>query len=355
MKKWHSWLIGLSLLLLPTACGGPRMIRTDEDTKLARVSFAPDGDSFLLEDIYNQFVQLRAFPGGELHWRLEEQGSYLRPTALAFSPDGSEVALPYDERVHFYAAEDGSPVGEIDLGDDVLYVPFLIYRPDDTLAVAVIRKGEETPSAENPLSVEIWSRAGERLGEPVLVPPCPTFMYLWLPFTPDGSRFAYVVKSHIVGIVDLAEGKSWEWNLAEPLHWDDYPNELPILSLAVSPDGREIALALLPRPNNTLSAPPIMMRVAADTGQVLAMLSAPEGLRDQFQSGWSLAYSPDERFLALELYEPKALVLYNLEEETEPRVLCEGEKCCSRMPAFSFDGRTLATVCWDQVALWEVP
>jgi len=111
---------------------------------------------------------------------------------------------------------------------------------------------------------------------------------------------------------------------------------------------------LLPRPNNTLSAPPVVMRIAADTGQVLAALPAPESLRDKMQSVWSLAYSPDGQFLAAELYDPQALVLYNLAAETEPEVLCKGKNCCPRLPAFSPDGHTLATVCWDQAALWKI-
>ena len=113
MTKKHGWLIGLTFLLLLTACGNPRIISMEEGTELTRVSFASDGNSFLLDDGYNRFAQMRALPGGKLIWQLEDLWDGWEVTTPAFSRDGSEVALPHGGSIYFYAVEDGSSLGEI--------------------------------------------------------------------------------------------------------------------------------------------------------------------------------------------------------------------------------------------------
>ncbi len=350
---WITCILG-GLVFLLTACGGPGAIRVDEDVeRLREVTFAPDGSAFLLGDSRNQFVQLRAFPAGKVLWRLDGPGEPgWGPMAMAFSRDGTEVALAYGQRLRFYAAADGSLTGEISLGDDVLYVPFLAYRADGTLVAVVGRRGEE-PMA---MSVEVWSREGERVADSLHLPPFyTTTMSWWRPFTPDGNHLVYERNSHILGVVDVAQGTFQEWDLTEPLHFDEYPNELSIFSLSISPDGREVALGLSARPNNTLTDPSLVLRVSTETGQVVTAPPAPRGLRGSGWTGWSLSYRPGGDSLAVELYNlsSSALTLYSA-EDASPLVLCKDEDCCARHPVFSPDGGTLATVCGRQVKLWDV-
>jgi len=101
------------------------------------------------------------------------------------------------------------------------------------------------------------------------------------------------------------------------------------------------------------------MRVDVTTGEVLDELF-PAQNDDDFAA--PLTYSPDGRFLAAQIVlrsttEPDVrwlLALYDLTTAGEPRILCEGKDCCADSPAFSPDGTTLATVCDQRVALWEV-
>lgn len=350
LKNVGQWLAMFCLLAL-VACGGPRSIDLGDGGRVEDIRLAPDGQAFLA--ITSGAMELRNWPEGDLRWRQVGRGYECGPVSTAFSPDGEEIVVGREGRLFFYTAHAGVLTGEISLGEGVECVPYLTYRPDGRLALLVARGGE--------VFVEVWSRQGEPAGEPVQLPiPTGSLHGQWHPFTPDGRRMAYVREAYILGIMDVDKGERREWDLTDRLHGAEHPDELSIWGMAWSPNGREIAVGLTRRPNNTLLEPPLVMRIDAETGEVLKKLPAPENM-DFGDGGISLTrvtYGPAGHALAAALSSPSGLFLYR-PDETEPVVLCDGEDeaCCVDRPQFAPDGATLATVCREQMSmfLWDLP
>ncbi len=351
MKSWFTRLILFSLLAVLAGCGGQRVIKlSDDEGRLWGAVLAPDGASFIV--IKDRTLEMRTWPAGKRLWRQEIRGyPNYGPAAAAFAPDSAEVAVGQEGRILFYAAADGSARGEIPFDDSVYYVPYLAYRVDGTFALLVGRGEDKTI-----MFLEIWDRQGVRLKESVQLSAHTTDWGQWQPFTPDGSRAAYVGQAHLLGAVDVAQQTQWEWDLSEPLHFDDRSNAMSIFAMAISPDGKEAAIGLSKRPDSTLQDIPLVMRVDVQTGQTIAAFSAPVDAGDLYKVD-ALAYSPDGRFLAVDLnvdLPHSALIVYNLESGSS-NVLCNNEHgCCSHKPAFSPDGTTLVTFCDGQAAQWEI-
>jgi len=362
-------LVLLTLLLL-SACqgapfrspkqGGHALTTFTPEGEVFATIFSPDGRAFLLLDLYGEVAEVRTFPDGNLRWHVRhEQAKDI--SAGAFSPDGAEVALAERGTLRFYDAEDGSPRGELPLGDDARWVSSLAYRADGTLAVAVIRGEEKT------LGVEVWNRAGKRVKEPFRLGTSSfTSRQPYPPFTSDGARFAHIAVDEsgnlVLMFVDLDSGQRLTWPLTEPLRRrpEEYPNDLYPAWLALSPDGKEAAPGTFLRLPYTLPTRPIGVRIAAESGRVLGYLQAPRGIGPDLAL-LSLAYSPNGRRMAVGMEagpgrEVQVLALYDLETEGEPELLCRGEvrRCCSCSPAFSPDGRFLITG-RGEVTIWELP
>ncbi len=362
------WLVLLSLLLLSACQGAPfpstkqggRALTTftSEGDVFATI-FSPDGRTFLLLDFYKEVAEVRTLPDGNLRWRVKREETR-DISAGAFSPDGAEVALAEGGTLRFYDAGDGSLRGELLLGDDARWVSSLAYRADGTLAVAVIRGEEKT------LWVEVWSRAGEQVKEPIrLETSFFSHQQPYPPFSSDGSRLAYIAEDEhenlMLVFVDLESGQRLTWPLTEPLRRrpEEYPNDLYPAWLALSPDGKETALGTFLRSPYTLPTRPVGVRIATESGQVLGYLQAPRGIGPELALP-SLAYSPDGRRMAVGMVagpdDKDFLALYDLEAEREPELLCRGQHRhgCARSPVFSPDGRFLVTG-RREVTIWELP
>ena len=353
MKMRKQWFVVAMLILLLPACGGPRSIRLPWGARGHTLVFSPDGTALLVlyfpsDDSY-ETIEYRGMPGGQKKWQVENLRGDL---SAAFAPDGSQVAVYSENRLLFYDANDGEPRGETDLEAQLaldygypLYGVFHIrYLPDGTLALVTHHR--------DCFFLEIWNRDGTLTGKPVLLS-CSGNPEWWCPFTSDGGWVAYA-EHDTLGIVDVTTGERREWVIKDRLPAYKY-----ISTLAFSPDGDEVAVGLSDTSFlYTDPAPRIreamMLRFDARTGEVLSRHNAPDDT-PVGETFVSLAYSLDGRFLAATTLGANGLLLYDLSGTgEEPEVLCRGEECCNRFPAFSPDGGTLATVCGRRVVLWEV-
>ena len=344
-------LIATAVLLLLTACGGPRVLHLPWGAEGYALAFAPDGKALLV--LYSPgTVECRDLPGGRVRWRVEGLWDGLRAT---FSPDGQEVAVSSEGRLLFYDADDGEPRGEIDLvaqqGLDIkppLYsVLHIQYLSADRLALLTQHR--------NILFLETWNRDGSLAGEVVSLGDRGNPDW-WHPFSRDGSQAAYVGYDTL-GLVDVAAGECREWNIQDQL-----PAYRHVSTLALSLDGDEVAVGLAdmsylwstPDPHPRIAGP-MILRFDTCTGEILSRHDAPDDALPVGEMFVSLAYSPDGRFLAATTLNTNGLFLYNLADtKAEPQVLCRGEDCCRHFPLFSPDGSTLATVCGRRITLWNM-
>ena len=205
----------------------------------------------------------------------------------------------------------------------------------------------------NAFFLETWNRDGSQAGEPVGLGSWGSPKW-WRPFSRDGSRAAYKEDYDTLGLVDVATGERRAWDVE-----DQMPAYRYISALAISPDGEKVAVGLSDKSflYTMESYPPLgtmVLQFDAHTGEVLSRHSVPSDM-PVGETSFSLAYSPDERFLAAATLDANFLLLYDLSDpKAEPQVLCQGDGCCCRHPVFSPDGQTLATVCGRRVVLWDV-
>lgn len=350
------WIVAagvLGITLLLTSCGGPRALGPPSGYKCAGLAFSPDGSALAIvyeSDLKGMELELRDWPSLKRRWRVkveENYGSIMNP--VAFSPDGKGIALLTRDRLLQYSIR-GELIKEIPIRDDPRVVADDIllavnYIPDGGLAVLVDHD-------EFPLLAR-YDGEGNPLGDLI---PIGTEQWIgWSrPFSADGRFLAYVESFHIVGLLDLVTGEVKEWDLRERLGVKPSGGLLrAVWGVAVHPQGMEIALGLhvdepgLPR----------VVRLDARTGQVIEeFLPAEE--KDDFIC--ALAYSRDGGLLAaLACPSPPvegALFLHTFATgELKPICGSEDKHCLGRPLTFSPQARYLTPLRGDRVTFIKVP
>jgi len=284
-------------------------------------------------------------PGEKVRWEANDLHD-LSFTPPAISPDGNLVAAAGFQQIYLFSA-DGKAQGEF---PNERYIVSMAWRSDDTLLLLTATYPEKA------LYLEHWKQDGT-LVAPSLYLGETELLNEWRPFTPDGRFLAYPLSYDTLTVRDLETERLWEWDLRDALDLGKQEmHRRKIWTVAWHPEGREVALGL----HSQEVGLPLVMWVDATTGEVLNELFPAQNDDD---SAGPLTYSPDGRFLAAQIVLRSTtesdvrwlLALYDLTTAGEPRILCEGQDdCCADSPAFSPDGTTLATVCEQRVAFWEV-
>jgi len=348
MKARHILLVALALFLA-TACSPANPWQLPAGAEALGVAWSPDGSALatLYQTGQDVTLRLQAVPDGKVRWQTTAAGHIsTSPAPVAFASAGSEIAVVMGNRVRRFTP-DGTSAGSFPL-DGALWVPALTYNAPNTLWLLVERKSTSQPQLTS-LFLEHRDAEGNLLDSPLFLVNEAEAQW-WHPFSPDGRFLTYPAGFREVIIRDLGAGTQQKWDLQDTLGAKVGNGQLrAIWAVAVRPDGGEIALGL----HTKEAASPLVMLVDVKTGAVRAQF-APSGKADE--SVTNLAYSPDGRMLAVGQPDvsgnQNVLRLLDLRKSAKPRELCRGEDCCIRLPAFSPDGQTLATLCKQRVALW---
>ena len=355
--KWAMcFVVSATLTIVLVSCGGPRALRAPSGYRCAGMAFSPDGSALAMaydahESPHRGMVlELRAWPSLKRRWRVEveeEYGSIMSP--VAFSPGGDELALLTRYRLWRYSIE-GELLTDIPFQEDPRIagegLPLTVrYVPDGSLAVLIDRDGS--------LFLVRYDREGNPSGDAI-----PVGDESWIswsrPFSADGRFLAYVEEFHVVGLVDLTTGEVKEWDLREKLRVKPSGDWLrAVWGVAVHPRGTEIALGL----RADQPGLPQVMRLDAASGEVIEEFLPAEG-EDAFIC--ALTYSRDGSLLAAMACSSPfkgTLVLRSLATGgLEP--VCDSEKdesCLSRYISFSPQARFLALLRGNRVVFVKVP
>ncbi len=320
------------------------------------MAFSPDGSALAMAyDAHKSphrgmVLELRAWPSLKRRWRVEVEegyGSIMSP--VAFSPGGDELALLTRSRLRRYAVK-GELIGEIPIRNDPRVaeedIPLTVrYVPDGSLAVLVDRDGS--------LFLVRYGREGNPSGDAI-----PVGDESWIswsrPFSADGRFLAYVEEFHVVGLVDLVTGEVKKWDLREKLGVKPSGAWLrAVWGVAVHPQGTEIALGL----RADQPGLPRVIRLDAVSGEVIEEFLPAEG-EDAFIC--ALTYSRDGSLLAaMACSSPFKGTLFLRSLATgELKPVCDSEKderCLGHHLTFSPQARYLALLHGDRAVFVEVP
>jgi WD40 repeat protein len=345
----------------PLRLRGAARVRSDEGWARPQLAFSGDGKEVLLGDDFVQAWDART--GQELRHRpLDGVAGTLWTSA--FSPGAEHfVTVTRDGAVQFWAPATGRPVARF--AGPRFPGPLAFSRSGTLLAVASgLRGGIRLVLYDVASRTEVRSFAGH------------ADYVTWLAFSPDGTRLASGSADNTVKLWDVATGTqllSLEGHvervnagafspdgrtLATADHgevvrlWDGGRGREVFtlrggvaLGLAFSPDGKYLA-ATAGSGDRTLLWDPA-------SGQQRFSLSQPGEQR----SGWSLAFSPDSKSLAIgQLAGPgKAaeIDVWDLTSRTRRHRL-RGHTHLIAALSCSPDGRRLAAAAWDRTAtVWD--
>ena len=357
-------LIGLGLF----AWGSPQELPLPERATGLGLAWSPDGSGIvvLYRGDEGGVAERLEVPSGESRWRATGLKISTWKHPLAFSPDGKELAIGEWSGVRLLDATDGTTLRTIEL-EERFHPLALAFRPDGTLAMAV----EEVRGLPGSLYLELRDRTGalmERrpLGKRFTPAPRPEAA-----FSPDGRWLAFAAGTDeepggevwFVHLLDLESGSIRMWDLRElapELPWAHL--RVQIAGVTIRPDGREIAVGLYAAD----SGRPLVLRLDTETGELIGRLFPLEWEEPYIHYVVEeLAYSFEGDFLAFSAYSPDApatafrtLAVANLiQEEPEVTLLCQNGllgECPIRSPCFSPDGRTLASLWWNKIQLWNL-
>lgn len=152
---------------------------------------SPDGSLVALGFDSEHEVHIYRAATGELV--REVQDTFSRSiSALAFSPDGSKLAVGgYDHRVRVFDVGSGARLAYYEAHPTPVYA--LAWSPDGSLLASGAKAGEQDGPATVTLALQTWQ--GERRGTE-----SPRFTVEALAFSPDGGTIAYAGSSSRVGL-----------------------------------------------------------------------------------------------------------------------------------------------------------
>lgn len=366
-KRWTT----VTLLAVAMAGGGllaaEKTLPWPEERRVCGLAWTRDGEGILVFYLkeHGAILERRSLAGWEVGWQTETLN---RPfgtmNALALSPDGERVLVLERMFLEVFSVSTGERMLSLDLRGEVKrYLLAACVRPDGNPLVLV----EEWAGIPTELYLEERNREGELLrreplGTGFMAPPKP-----WVVFSPDGRYLLYAAgtvdqpagASWTVRLRDLASGEETSFDLRELLPdpgWENF--RLGISSLALRPDAKEFAVGLFAADPGK----PILLRVDVETGK---LIEAPLHAVGEYAAVETLVYSPDGRRLAASISNyslrggPAELTVLQLgPRDSVTRDLCSSPnyspECPRALPSFSPDGRTLATVSWTSLALWDL-
>jgi WD40 repeat protein len=287
-------------------------------------SFSPDGRRFALASPSPEnTVELWDLTGGETPVYKTLQKHTETIWGLAFSPDGrrlASVAGRSERSTNFGDRRPGElEVWDVAAGKEVFYR----HDPDGLHCVTFSPDGKRLAASGQGGVVRVWDAARER---EILALPGHTREVTGLAFAPDGKRLASVALDHTVQV--------WNIPTVEPLRLEQEPG---IGCLAFSPDGRRLA-------TGSLNGIYLWDLAGGDEDpEPILEIRGPGNCR-------RLAFSPDGTRLAAgrgvwDSATGRQIASLNSNAGTPPR-LGEGV-------AFSPDGKRVASVCLDQISIWD--
>lgn len=287
--------------------------------------WSPDGQTLTLSALGEACTRLLDVQTGETRLTLRADGGCYDPWAIAFSPDGQQLALA--------APDGGADLIRLDDGQRVAQLPGgVLARPDQTIPTLLFSPdgrwlastGGYTFYGE-PFPILIWEAA---TGAVVTEYPAPTEQRMALSFAGDALLSLY------------ADGRITRWAFTEDGAAETAVGQIPViaphLDFRWSADGRRLAA-------------PLRFGGAAVWGDVpdtdlLARFDAP--LTDP-------ALSPDGRFVALFNPERREISLYDVDSSVNKATIRDADFLPYGDP-FSPDGRWLAYGTGNRLGLVEV-
>ncbi len=207
---------------LLSAADGSEIMRVEHDAPVSSIAFSEDG-SLLATGTANGTGRVIQTVDRDAMTRIDHRGSQVK--ALKFSPDGSLLAMvsQYSETVRLVRTEDGSEIARVGEGGLLYWVSTVAFSPDGSKLAMTKKNGTvwlaKTKDGSKIARIEHESSVSS------------------LAFSPDGSQLA-TIGSRSVRLIRTADGSE----SARLEHRDDFFNRVNFLHVAFSPDGSLIAL-----------------------------------------------------------------------------------------------------------------